>query len=185
MSLLDARLHHPEGDFDIIAGRSGSGALSGLAAPAMDLLLESVRELTLGYDIVVLDLGAGLDRAARRMAAFADTLLVLATDEPTSLTDAYAVLKLHAADAPGADARLVINQAPSVGAGQRTAATLQRACRTFLGRAPELAGIVRRDPDVRDAIRRQSLLLARHPNSQAGADIQAVARGGLVAHAPA
>ena len=185
MSLLDARLHHPDGDFDIIAGRSGSGALSGLAAAALDLLLESVRELTSGYDIVVLDLGAGLDRAVRRMAAYADILLVMATDEPTSLTDAYAVLKLHKADAPGADARLVINQAASVNAGQRTAATLQRACRTFLGRAPELAGIVRRDPHVRDAIRRQSLLLARHPDSQAGADIQAVARDGLLAHAPA
>lgn len=179
MSLVEARLHHPEGDFDIVAGRSGSGALSALSATSLELLLESVREMTLGYDVIILDLGAGLDRSVRRMAAFADTLLVVATDEPTSLTDAYAVLKLHATDAPGADARLVINQAASVAAGQRTAAKLQRACQTFLGRAPGLAGIIRRDPQIADAIRRQCLLLVRHPGSPAGADILALARDGV------
>lgn len=190
MTLLEARLHHPVGDFDIIAGRSGSGALSALSAGSLELLLEAVRDMTLGYDKIILDLGAGLDRAVRRMAAFADTVLVVATEEPTSLTDSYAVLKLYAADMRGvedrdADARLVINQAASVAGGQRTAATLQRACRTFLGKAPEVAGIIRRDPMVRDAIRRQSLLLTRHPNSAAGADILAIARDGLRPNSPA
>ena len=179
MSLAEARLHHPEGDFDIVAGRSGSGVLSALSATSLELLLEAVREMTFGYDVIILDLGAGLDRSVRRMAAFADTLLVVATDEPTSLTDAYAVLKLHAADAPGADARLVINQAANVAGGQRTAGKLQRACQTFLGKAPGLAGIIRRDPQITDAIRRQCLLLTRHPGSQAGADILAIARDGL------
>ena len=61
--------------------------------------------------MVLLDLGAGLDRAVRRMAAFADTLLVVATEEPTSLTDAYAVLKLHAAAGARRRARIVVNQA--------------------------------------------------------------------------
>ncbi len=190
MSLLEARLHHPDGDFDIVAGRSGSGALAALSAASLELLLEAVREMTLGYDKIILDLGAGLDRAVRRMAVFADTLLVVATEEPTSLTDSYAVLKLYAADMRGvegrmADARLVINQAVSVAGGQRTTATLQRACRTFLGQAPELAGIIRRDPHVRDAIRHQSLLLTRHPNSPAGEDILAIARDGLHPHGTA
>ena len=44
-SLLEARLHHPEGDFDIIAGRSGSGTLSGISAAALDLLLDRLKEL--------------------------------------------------------------------------------------------------------------------------------------------
>jgi len=110
------------------------------------------------------------------MAAWTDMLVVLVTEEPTSLTDAYAVLKLHAADHQGGDARIVVNQATSLPAGDRTFATLQRACRTFLGRAPSLAGIIRRDERVRDAIRRQTLLLTRHPVSQAAADVEATAR---------
>jgi len=110
------------------------------------------------------------------MSAWADMLLVLATDEPTSLTDAYAVLKLYAADRPQGDARIVINQSPGYPAGGRTFATLERACATFLGRAPRLAGIIRRDERVRDAIWRQTLLLTRHPTSLAAIDVETVAR---------
>ena len=45
--------------------------------------------------------------------------------------------------------------------------------RRFLGRAPALAGVIRRDDQVRDAIRRQTLLLSRHPASPAAADVEA------------
>jgi flagellar biosynthesis protein FlhG len=126
---------------------------------------------------VLLDLGAGLDRGVRRMAAWADLLLVVATDEPTSVTDAYATLKLHAADRPGGAARIVVNQAASAAAGQRTYATLARACQAFLKRTPPLAGVIRRDGRVADAIRRQALLLARHPVSPAGEDVERIAAG--------
>jgi flagellar biosynthesis protein FlhG len=167
--------------FDIIAGRSGSGALASLAPVAIDGLLANLGALP--YEDVLLDLGAGLEAATCRMAAWADTLLVVATDEPTALTDAYAVLKLHARDrallganvSGIADARLVINQAASPAAGERTFTTLARACGQFLGRTPTLAGIIGRDAHVRDAIRRQTPLLTRHPTCQAAADVRRIA----------
>ena len=161
--------------FDVLAGSSGSGALSALDGAGVERLLAALAATAAGYDHVLLDLGAGLDRAVRRMSAWADTLLVVATEEPTSLTDAYAALKLHAADRPGGDARLVVNQVTSPAAGDRTAATLGRACAAFLGRAPALAGYVRRDPHVGDAIRRQAPLLTRHPNCPASTDVEAIA----------
>ena len=105
----------------------------------------------------------------------ADTLLVLATEEPTSLTDAYAVLKLYTADRPDGDARIIINQATTRAAGERTYATLRRASTTFLRRDPPLAGVIRRDDRVRDAIRRQTLLLTRHPACPAATDVEAAA----------
>lgn len=173
-ALTDAVLAGP-GGFDILAGRSGSGLLASLTPAALDHLLASLASLARGYDWLLLDLGAGLDRPVRRMAAWADTLLVLATEEPTSLTDAYATLKLHAADRAGGDARIVVNQASSAAAGERTYATLSRACAAFLGSTPASAGIVRRDLRVQDAIRRQSLLLTRHPNAAAGTDVEHIA----------
>jgi flagellar biosynthesis protein FlhG len=96
-------------------------------------MLAALRDAATDYDVVLLDLGAGLDRAVRHMSAFADTLLVVVTEEPTSLTDAYAVLKLHHADRPGGDAGVVVNQAASRATGERTHATLARVCLTFLG----------------------------------------------------
>ena len=185
----------------VVAGRSGSGALSALDPIALERMLTDLRDAADRYDIVLLDLGAGLDRAVRRMAAWADALLVVATEEPTSLTDAYAVLKLYVADracgdgrepgfrggpaagpggvlgtapSPG-DARIIVNQASNRPSGERTYSTLRRACERFLGRAPPLAGVIRRDERVKDAIRRQTLLLIRHPACPAAADVEAAA----------
>ena len=100
---------------------------------------------------------------------------MLATEEPTSLTDAYAVMKLHATDRPRGDVRVVVNRPPPAS---------RRAHLCHAGaRLPELprprtrlAGVIRRDDHVRDAIRRQTLLLSRHPTSPAAADVEAVAR---------
>lgn len=177
VGLAQAVLRHPEGGFDILAGSSGSGALSTLDPAHLERTLTTLRQATRGYDTVLLDLGAGVERGVRRMAAAADSLLVLATEEPTSLTDAYAVLKLYGMDRPVGDARVVVNQATSLAAGARTYETLRRACATFLGVEPLLAGVIRRDDRVRDAIRRQTLLLTRHPTSLAAGDVEHAARG--------
>jgi len=177
VSLTDAVFRH-DGGFAVLAGRSGSGTLAALEDAALDSVLASLRLAAHSYDHVVLDLGAGIDRTTRRFARFADTLLVLATEEPTSLTDAYAVLKLHHGDArPGehSEARIVVNQVSSTAAGERTYATLARACSAFLGHTPPLAGLIRRDDRVRDAIRRQALLLQRHPNAPAAVDVERLA----------
>jgi flagellar biosynthesis protein FlhG len=176
-TLMDAVLHHPDGGFDILAGRSGSGALLALDPAVLERTLAELHQVSVGYDLVLLDLGAGLERTVRRMSAWADMLLVVATEEPTSLTDAYAVRKLYAADRPQGEARIVVNQAATRQAGERTYATLQRACQTFLGQAPAFAGMIRRDEHVRDAIRRQTLMLTRHPNAPAATDVMAIAKG--------
>jgi flagellar biosynthesis protein FlhG len=187
ITLRNAVLRHPEGGFDILAGRSGSGTLSSMDAATLDGVITALRRAGMEYDCVLLDLGAGLERPVRRMAVQADTLLVLATDEPTSLTDAYAVLKLHAADrameqrAAGM-ARVVVNQAVNRSAGERTFAVIQRACESFLGHSPRLLGVVRRDDHVREAIRRQALLLTRHPGCAAAADVESIARMLLAAN---
>lgn len=189
---LAARIATPEGmlgaiqpcpacGFDWLPGRSGAAHLANLPEAALGRLLDGLREATARYDTVIADLAAGIDPPARRIAAAADTLLLVATDDPTSLTDAYAVLKLYAADClpekGGGDVRVVVNQAASQAAGEKTFATLARACQAFLGRTPDYAGAVRRDDRVRETIRRQSLLLTRHPASPAAADVERLAAG--------
>ncbi len=171
VSLWDAILVHPEG-FHILPGRSGSGALAGLSQPAVERVLALARTAAATYDITLLDLGAGLEPPVRRLAAEANELLIITTDEPTSLTDAYAVLKLHAQDTPRGPARIVVNQALSPSAGERTYATIRRAASTFLSLDPPLAGIVRRDARVPEAIRAQAPLLTRHPTCPAAHDIE-------------
>lgn len=180
-----AATHFAPGGFSILAGQSGSGALAGVDPAHLDALLDALAAEAARYDVVLMDLGAGLDRAVRRMAARADRLAVIVTEEPTSLTDAYAVLKLHAADRAGAtaEARVVVNQVATPASGRRVFDGLHRACVTFLGAGPRLAGTIRRDDHVRDAIRRQTPLLTRHPGCAAAADVEAAAQA-LVALTP-
>lgn len=173
-AIAAATLRHPVG-FDILPGRSGSGALAALPDAALDRLLALLEGARAEWDRVVVDLGAGLDRAVRRLAAAADRLLVVATDEPTSLTDAYAVLKLHRRDRPGGDAGVVVNLAADRAAGERSWRTLDRACTQFLGSGVPLAGVVRRDRHVPETIRRQTPLLTRHPGCAAAEDVRVLA----------
>jgi flagellar biosynthesis protein FlhG len=179
-NVAGAVIRHYATGLDVLVGRSGSGALTALSVGGLEALLTQLRNETTAYDAVLLDLSAGIDRTVRRIAAWSDRLLVLATDEPTSLTDAYAVLKMQTADRPDGDVRIVVNQAQSAEAGQQTYATLRRACAVFLHREPPLAGVIRHDPKVRDAIRRQMPLLLRHPNCFAAHDVEALAQSCLL-----
>jgi flagellar biosynthesis protein FlhG len=173
--LEDAIKLYKPGGFEVVAGRSGSGELSSMPEQKLETLLGQLEKLAPDRDHVLLDLGAGVNRAVRSMAAWADAVVVIATEEPTSLTDAYATLKLHSVDRPDGDARLVINQADSYRAGDHTAGALTRACSNFLGRAPMVAGTIRRDPHVPETIRRQALLLQRFPHSPAAIDLERIA----------
>jgi flagellar biosynthesis protein FlhG len=173
--LSDAITAYEPGGFEIVAGRSGCGDLSNLGEDRLNGLLAELALLLPGRDHILLDLGAGIHHVVRNMAAWADALVVIATEEPTSLTDAYATLKLHSVDRPAGDARLVINQADSYRGGDQTAETLTRACVHFLGRSPSVAGTIRRDPHVPETIRRQALLLDRHPHSPAAIDLERIA----------
>jgi flagellar biosynthesis protein FlhG len=175
VAAADALVAHPAG-FYLLPGRSGSGALAGLGAAELDAVLAVTHDLAGRFRHVVLDIGAGVGPAQRRLLAAADVPLLVATEEPTSLTDAYAVLKLLAQDAPDRAPRLVVNLVAGVSAAQRVHGTLQAATQRFLGRSLAQAGMVRRDAKVAEAIRAQTPLLTRHPTCAAAADVTAIAR---------
>ncbi len=175
LTLNQAAMRFEDGAFDIIAGRSGSGSLANMPISRLQTLADDLVILAGAYDRVVLDLGAGVERPTRQFATQAGTVLVVTTDEPTSLTDAYAFIKVTHLERPGTDVRIVVNMANSTREGERVYKTLLKACEGFLKVSPPLAGVIRRDIKVRDAIRNQTPILTRSPNSEASADVEAVA----------
>ncbi len=176
LPLEKAALAYSTGGFDVIAGRSGSGSLASLAPSRLASLAQGLLALAPRYDWVVLDLGAGIDATVRYLAARSATCLVVTTDEPTALTDAYALIKLGLRQSPAGGFRIVVNMAASQAEGERTYGTLRKACQSFLKVEPPLAGIIRRDPKVKDAIRAQDSLLTRHPNCTAAGDVEGIVR---------
>jgi flagellar biosynthesis protein FlhG len=170
------------GGFDVLPGRSGAGTLASLAESELKGLARGLIALEAAYDRVLVDLGAGLDRVVTTLCT-ADqgsqghAILVVLTAEPTSLTDAYAFLKVIRMRAEHADLRVIVNRAQSAAEGKRTYQALATATQNFLGFTPPLLGIIPDDAKVPDSIRHQTALMLRHPQSKAGMSVMDLAKG--------
>lgn len=173
-SIKNAIHRFPEGGFDVLAGRSGSGSIATLPPPRILRLRETVADFAQNYDRVIMDLGAGVDRLVQLFAGPAEHCLLVVNEEPTSLTDAYAFIKLANKAKAAGNIRIVVNAAESQSRGKKTYETLAKACQSFLHTEPPLAGIIRRDNRVREAIRSQMPLMTRSPASEAGTDVEAI-----------
>ena len=165
-----------DGGFDIIAGRSGQASLSALPSQRLAHMRDQILEVSEMYDVVIWELGAGVDRTVRMLSATASRTILITTDEPTSLTDAYAFIKLGVAAGLSKTVSIVVNQASSELEGEKTYKTLLKACENFLRLTPPLLGMIGADPKVKESIRNQTPILTRSPNSAAAEDVELIAR---------
>lgn len=163
------------GGFDVLPGRSGSGALAELPHEEVARLAAGLTALALQYDHVLLDLAAGIEANVMRLARAADRALVVVTDDPASMTDAYAFIKVLKGYAPAVQPIVLINQADNRQRGRQTYEAIAKACQTFLGFRPPLTGIITRDPKVRECLRNQAPIMEKFPTTQAALDASQVA----------
>lgn len=162
--------------FDILAARSGTAGLASLPVGRLHLLGEDLCFVAADYDKIILDMGVGISKSVKVLSGIADNVLVLCTDDPSSLTEAYAYIKVMTSQYPKCSIQMVINQANTLREGMRTYDLLIKACNNFLQIKPKLLGIVRRDTRVRDAIRNQSSVISRYPTSEAAEDVLKIAK---------
>jgi len=161
--------------FDVLPGKSGSGALGALSQAALTALRNNLTKTAANYDHLLLDLAAGIDPAVTTLSSHGGRILVVMTADPTSLTDAYAFIKLSVMRNPKANLSIVVNNVASRKEGEKAYEAIKRACEGFLKISPPLAGIIRHDSKVIDAIRSQVPIMTRHPQSMAASDVKALA----------
>ena len=164
-----------KGSFDVIPGKSGSGALGSLSRATLLEIRTSLIEIASDYDYVLLDLAAGIDPSVMALSAHKGRVVVVMTSDPTSLTDAYAFIKINVQRNPKLNLGIVVNNVSNNQEGKRAYEAIRRACEGFLKITPPLLGIIKTDTKVVDAIRAQTPLLARHPQSEAGSNMLALA----------
>jgi flagellar biosynthesis protein FlhG len=109
-TLSEITTRTPQG-FALIAGRSGHGGLVNLPLPTLTHWLNELRSLGQVYDVILLDAAAGIAPPTLLMCAQSTATLLITTPDPSSLTDAYALLKLLWLQHGVANAKLVVNQA--------------------------------------------------------------------------
>ena len=183
VGLEEAILPAP-GGFSVLLAGSGLVEYSRLTAEVREQLLRIIDTLGPRYDHILLDTGAGISDVVLYAVSLADDVLVLATPEPTSMTDAYATIKVLATQQNRREIRLVVNQVGRIGEGRVIRTQLQLVVDRFVaptlpdtGAAPtlELIGEVPLDPAVREAVQKRKLLLELLPGSAAARAVEAIA----------
>lgn len=144
----------PDG-VDIIPAGSGISELSHLGEEGQLELLTRISSLPDPPDYLILDTGAGIGANVRFLAGCAQEILVVVTPEPTSITDAYALMKVMAAQHGERRFRLLVNQARNGTEALDVFRRVSLAADRFLGVAVDLAGHIPKDNEVAVAIRAQ------------------------------
>ncbi len=161
--------------FDVLPGKSGSGALGSLSRELLLRLKSGLTALAASQDYVVLDLAAGIDPSVTTLSSHQGLIIVVMTSDPTSLTDAYAFIKLTRMRNPAANIKIVVNNVDNKRDGNRAYEAIKKACEGFLKISPPLLGMIKQDAKVVDAIRSQMPILTRHPYSEASHNIKNLA----------
>ena len=183
VQLEDAILPAP-GGFSVLLAGSGLVEYSRLTAEVRDQLLRIIDTLAPRFDHILLDTGAGISDVVLFAVSLADDVLVVVTPEPTSMTDAYATIKVLATQQQRREIRLVVNQVGRSGEGRGMRNQLQLVVDRFVpallpagGAAPvlQLLGEVPLDPAVREAVQRRRLLVETMPGCAAAQAVEAIA----------
>ena len=144
-------------------------------------LLGVINTLAPRFDRIVLDTGAGISDVVLYAISLADEVALVVTSEPTSMTDAYATVKVLSSQQQRGKIRLIVNQVGRLGEGRAVRAQLQRVIDRFVNPGAEqpvtldLLGDVPADPVVREAVQKRQLLLETYPGSEAAKAIVALA----------
>lgn len=160
---------------DMITGRTVDGVFTSVSKADILSLKNSLTTIAPKYDHMILDLSAGLDQIIQEFSTFARQCLVVVTDEATSLSDAFAFIKVTSHRNPDLPFHIVVNMADSEKQGKQTYKTLIKACNHFLNKTPPLVGIIHRDRCVPDSILQKTPTLTSHPTSQVARDIERLA----------
>jgi flagellar biosynthesis protein FlhG len=184
-SLEQAILPAPGGFFVLLAG-SGLVEYSRLTPQVREQLVEIIATVAPRFDRILLDTGAGISDVVLHALSLADEVLVIATPEPTSMTDAYATIKILAMQQQRRRIGVVVNQVSASGEGRTIRNQLQLVVDRFV--APQLReqedlgpvvleflGEIASDPSVREAVQKRRLLLETAPGSPAAQAINAIA----------
>jgi len=156
----------PQG-FHLLPATSGSAELAQLSAEEHLGLVRAFASLPLAVDTLLVDTAAGLGHAVLQFSQAAQHVLVVLCDEPTSLTDAYALVKVLSRNHGVSRFQVVANQVRGECSGAALFERFARVTARFLDVTLEFAGEIPADDAVRRAVREQRTVLEGYPGSPA------------------
>lgn len=175
MSLEDILLETSYG-FKILPGASGISEMLNMTPGQKSTLLESMDALEEEADYLIVDTGAGINDNVLYFNLAAQQRIVVLTPEPTSLTDAYALIKVLRQSHQVTHFKILANMTRDEKTAKEAYTRLYKACDHFMtGVSLEYLGHVPLDPAVRASVLEQKPFVAAAPSSPASLALQNVA----------
>ncbi|MFZ3101239.1 MAG: MinD/ParA family protein [Desulfitobacteriaceae bacterium] len=159
----------------ILPGGSGVQEMANLGRPQLLNLVSNFGRLEKHADILIIDTGAGLSHTVLNFLRASDDIILVTTPEPTSITDAYGLLKALGMGSGDFRVGVVVNRVHLEAEARDTYERLEVAVRKFLHGSLDLLGWVYDDPLVGRAVMSQEPLGICYPESSAYRCIQWIA----------
>jgi len=162
--LEDAIVTGPHG-LQIVPAASGVKRMANLTLAEHAGLIRAFSDLYHRVDVLVIDTAAGLHDSVVTFTQAAHHVLVVVCDEPASITDAYALIKVLSREHGVQRFQILANQTRRHGEGPELFNKIQRVCDRFLNVSLEFAGSVPFDDYLRRAVQRQTAVVEAYPGS--------------------
>ncbi len=181
LRLNDVILRHVAQGVDVIPGSSGSERMTTLTPVELGRLANALQALE-AYDFVLIDSASGIARNVLALSLASPEVLMVITPDPTSMTDAYALLKLLHAEAYQGRVQVIVNHSRNHTVGRHSYDKFREVVDFYLQRKLPLLGLVQEDARMQKAVLAQQALCCRNPESPAARDIDALAGQLLLEH---
>lgn len=164
----------PEIGCDVVSGRPVNSFLTNMTPGERRRIKEALVEARESYDFVLVDLSAGIEEQVIDFLDISDHVFLVLRPEPTSIMDAYSVIKVLPAEVRSR-LLLVPNMVQTAEESESLVRAFVAVVSRFLKAEPRAIGYVRTDSNVPAAIRRQQPFIVAYPASLAAYDIKLVA----------
>lgn len=161
-------------DINIISGGSGIMDLIDLEQNQLEKLIHTLLYFNDVSDYILIDTGAGLSKSVISFVDAASDVMLVITPDPTSITDAYALIK-NIVKENEKKIKLIINRVESNEEGDEVFNKLDQAVSKFLGRELENLGYIFEDNNLKKAVRKQMPVLEAYPRAISSKGIENIA----------
>ena len=155
----------PEG-IKVVPAASGIQAMAELPTSQHAGVIRAFSELSFALDVLIIDTAAGVSDSVTSFTRAAQEVVVVICDEPASITDAYALIKLLSRDYGVHRFRILANMVPNVQTGRDLFRKIVTVTDRYLDVALDFMGMIPHDEYLRKAIQKQRAVTQVYPRSK-------------------
>lgn len=173
--LDDIIIQGPAG-INIIPATSGTQSMVDLTPAEHAGLIRAFSDMKTKFDILIVDTAAGISDMVLSFCRASQDVLLVVCDEPTSITDCYALMKLLSRDHGLFKFKVVANMVRTPNEGKNLFSKLAKVTDRFLDVTLELVAVIPYDENIRKSVRKQQAIVEAYPNSPASIGLKALAK---------